>query len=152
VTPAVRRAEPSEAARITELVTRSKAHWGYDAAFMAAAAEDLAITPELLARAAACFVAESDAEMLGVYVLSIEEHGPTLRDLWVEPRAIGTGVGALLFEHMRRAARERGFRRVCIVSDPHAEGFYLRMGAHRAGEVESKVQAGRMLPLLEIEP
>lgn len=83
---------------------RSKAHWGYDARFMEAFALDLGLTPDLVAKTDT-FVAEGDtgagtpAAPLGFYVLSIEKGHPTLRDLWVEPRAMGRGVGAARFEH-----------------------------------------------------
>jgi GNAT superfamily N-acetyltransferase len=148
----IRRAHRSEAALLTALATRSKAHWGYDAAFMAAAAPELVITDEVIDRAAACYLAERGGEVVGVYVLSVEDEKPTLRDLWVEPGAIGTGVGALLWRHMRDAARGLGFRVVRIESDPHAEAFYVRMGARRVGTSASKIMPGRFLPLLEVEP
>jgi len=145
-----RRAEPSEASLLTALAKRSKAHWGYDAAFMAAAAPELTISAELIATAAV-HVAETDGEVRGVYVLSIEEGRPTLRDLWVDPAAMGTGVGTRLWRHMRGEARARGYAAVRIASDPHAEPFYLRMGARRVGVIPSTVLAGRSLPLLEID-
>jgi hypothetical protein len=37
-----------------------------------------------------------------------------------------------------------------LQSDPHAEGFYLAMGAQRIGQSESTVTPGRMLPLLRL--
>jgi hypothetical protein len=36
-------------------------------------------------------------------------------------------------------------------SDPQAEGFYLAMGARRAGASESTVTPGRMLPLMRFQ-
>jgi hypothetical protein len=39
--------------------------------------------------------------------------------------------------------------RLKIVSDPNAEGFYLRMGAQRVGWVAAQPR-GRRLPLLVI--
>jgi predicted N-acetyltransferase YhbS len=75
---------------------------------------------------------------------------PTLRDLWVDPPAIGTGIGARLWTHMLEQARRLGYRAVRITSEPNAEGFYARMGARRIGSVESRVVKGRMLPLMEI--
>ena len=85
----VRPAAPSEAPALTALAMRSKAHWGYDAAFMQLAAPDIEITPELLAGFTA-FVAEHGAATLGFYVLSVADGVLVLRDLWVDPVAIGT--------------------------------------------------------------
>jgi GNAT superfamily N-acetyltransferase len=129
---------------------RSKAHWGYDAAFMEAAVAELTIPPEVITTAAV-YVAEADREVLGVYVLSVEEGHPTLRDLWVEPARIGTGVGSMLWRHMLGVARILGHRTVRVQSDPNAEAFYLKMGARRIGTVPSTVVANRALPLLEID-
>jgi GNAT superfamily N-acetyltransferase len=145
---AVRAALPSEAPALTALAIRSKAHWGYDAAFMERAAEDLEITPGLI-EGATVFVAESGADVLGFYVLAVADGVPMLRDLWVEPAAIGTGVGAGLWAHMLEQARRLGYRTLRIQSEPNAEGFYVKMGARRVGSVESTVVKGRMLPLME---
>ncbi|MEE8545291.1 MAG: hypothetical protein V3T29_05715 [Alphaproteobacteria bacterium] len=41
----IRPARPGEAAALTDLALRSKAHWGYDAAFMAACRAELTVTP-----------------------------------------------------------------------------------------------------------
>lgn len=45
-------------------------------------------------------------------------------------------------------ARALGLSSLLIDADPNAEGFYLRMGAERVGEVPSGSISGRMLPLL----
>jgi GNAT superfamily N-acetyltransferase len=145
----VRAAVPDEARVLTALAMRSKAHWGYDAAFMERAAPDLGITPEVIEGATA-FVAESGVEVVGFYVLAVADGVPMLSDLWVEPVAIGTGVGAQLWAHMLEQARRLGYRIVRVHSEPNAEGFYLKMGARRVGFVESSVVRGRLLPLMEM--
>ena len=72
-------------------------------------------------------------------------------DLWVEPSAIGTGLGRTLWVHLLGQARALGHRALLIESDPNAEGFYLRMGARRVGERASKILAGRMLPVMVVD-
>jgi hypothetical protein len=47
------------------------------------------------------------------------------------------------------SAKEIGWTRFTIASDPYAVGFYLKMGARRIGERESKIKKGFSLPLLE---
>jgi GNAT superfamily N-acetyltransferase len=145
----VRPAVPGEAGALTALAIRSKAHWGYDAAFMERATLDLEITPELIAGATA-FVAESSAGTVGFYVLAVVDGVPMLRDLWVDPVAIGGGVGKQLWTHMLEQARRLAYRTVRVQSEPNAEGFYVKMGARRVGFVESPVVKGRMLPLMEM--
>ena len=56
-----------------------------------------------------------------------------LLHLWVLPEAMGRGVGRSLFRHALERARILGFRELEIESDPNAEGFYRRIGAHRVG-------------------
>lgn len=41
----IRDARPDEAGELTELALRSKAHWGYDEAFMASCREELTVRP-----------------------------------------------------------------------------------------------------------
>jgi GNAT superfamily N-acetyltransferase len=146
---AIRRASPSEAGALTALAIRSKAHWGYDASFMAAATREMTIAPELIERAA-CFVAERNG-VVGFYVLAVEDGVPMLLDLWVDPAAMRSGIGPALFGHMVAQARALAYRRVRIESDPNAEPFYRAMGARRLGTVASRVVPGRTLPLMEIE-
>jgi GNAT superfamily N-acetyltransferase len=149
--PTIRRASSSDTALLGELAIRSKAHWGYGAQFMETFAAELGFTPDLV-RESAAFVAEAGGEALGFYVLSIEKGHPTLRDLWIEPRAMGKGVGAALWAHMIGQARTLGYAKVRIESDPNAEGFYARMGARKIGEIASTIVPGRVLPLMEFEP
>ena len=147
---AIRRARPDEAGALTALAFRSKRHWGYDDAFMEIARAEMVITAELVARWPT-FVAERGAEVVGFYVLSVESKGPMLRDLWIDPAAIRTGVGSLLWRHMLVSAASEGHATLHITSDPNAAGFYERMGARRVGEVESCGIPGRMLPSFEVD-
>ena len=146
----IRRAEPSEAEALAELSLRSKAHWGYDAAFMQLAREHLVMTPELIARAAA-YVAIRDGAVAGFYALDMEDGRPTLADLWLEPRFIGLGIGRALWRHMLREAARLGYRTVHITSDPNAAEFYAKMGARPMGAVPSSGIPGRELPLFEAD-
>lgn len=139
----IRPARPGEEAALTELAMRSKAHWGYDDAFMAACRDELTIRPAHIER---IDVADLDGAVLGMVRLEPE----AIEDLFVEPDAIGTGVGRVLFRHVVRRAAAEGMARLRIDADPNAEGFYLSMGAVRVGESPSGSIAGRMLPQLEV--
>ena len=72
--------------------------------------------------------------------------------MWVAPEHPGVGIGAALFEHAVETARAEGAPELRIASDPNAEGFYKRMGAHRVG-TSTKDVAGpnRELPILIYE-
>jgi GNAT superfamily N-acetyltransferase len=70
--------------------------------------------------------------------------------LFVDPPAIGSGVGGALFAHLSALALDLGFHRLTIASDPNAEPFYLARGAVRIGAVPSGSVEGRVLPLLAV--
>ena len=73
-----------------------------------------------------------------------------LADLFVDPTAIGRGLGATLLADAVDRARALGVSRLVIDADPHAAGFYVRMGARRVGSVASSSVAGRELPRFEL--
>ncbi len=130
---------------------RSKGHWGYDAAFLKGCREDLALTPEEIA-SSEVVVCEGARGIAGYYrLLPVGDGVIDLDALFVDPAAIGRGVGKRLWQHAVARARELGFQAMSIQSDPYAEGFYLAMGAARVGELESTVTPGRMLPLLRFD-
>lgn len=156
-------AEPADAARrlragredeaeaLSELALRSKGHWGYDEAFLAACREELRLHPgEVAVRRTT--VAEQDGRILGFATLEGDGPEGELGMLFVEPDAIGGGVGRLLYRHVLREAGRLGFTRLIIGADPYAESFYLAMGAQRIGETPSGSIRGRALPLLAAWP
>ncbi len=134
---------------------RSKAIWGYDAGFVEACRTQLSLSGS---EAAASTLAVVDTTVLGFHLLGeaegLAEPDPTLGQLamlFVDPAAIGTGLGGLLLADAVRAARSRGWRALRIESDPHAEPFYRAHGASRIGAVPSSVVPGRKLPLLQLD-
>ncbi|MFJ8883931.1 GNAT family N-acetyltransferase [Streptomyces sp. NPDC102402] len=145
----LRPGRPEEAAVLTGLALRSKAHWGYDQAFMASCRDELTVRPGDTAGGRAV-VAEEDGRVLGFTTLSGEPPAGALAMMFVEPDSIGRGVGRLLFEHTMAQARRLGFVRLTIDADPHAEPFYTAMGAVRIGATPSGSIPGRELPLLEL--
>ncbi len=143
----IRRAHPEEASALSALAWRSKAHWGYDAAFLEACRADLTLSVHDIATALV-YVREADQGVAGFYRLRGRGDDAELADLFVAPEAIGRGHGRRLWEHAVATARRLGYRRLVLQSDPHAEGFYRAMGAERAGESPSTVFPGRRLPLM----
>ena len=145
----IRPALPEDAPALSALALRAKAHWGYDAAFIAACRDDLTVTPADIA-AHTIRAALLDGEPCGFYQLRVAGETAELTDLWIEPRAIRQGQGRALWAHAVAAARARGCRELLVQSDPHAEGFYRAMGATRIGTRRSTVIPGRELPLLRL--
>lgn len=146
----VRKGRPEEAAALTELALRSKGHWGYDEEFLAACREELTVRPADMAPRRT-EVAEEDGRILGFTTLDGAPPVGALGMMFVEPDAIGRGVGRTLFEHTVAQARRLGFTALTIDADPNAEPFYVAMGALRIGATPSGSIPGRELPLLRIE-
>jgi GNAT superfamily N-acetyltransferase len=145
----IRAARPDEAEALSELTFRSKAYWGYDEAFMTACRDTLTI-PAAQVEARRTAVAEQDGRILGMVTVDGDPPEGAMGMLFVEPDAIGRGVGRRLFEHALATARAIGFTRLKIDADPNAEPFYLAMGARRIGAIPSDAIPGRSLPLLEV--
>ena len=146
----IRPARAEEASALTELALRSKAVWHYDAAFMAQCRAELTM-PASGVEERRTQVAEEGGALLGFVTVCGAPPEGELGELYVEPSAIGGGVGRALLEAALGVARRAGFRALAIHADPNAEGFYLRHGADRVGSVPSGSIAGRMLPLLRLD-
>lgn len=144
----IRPAAPGEASLLTAVAHASKAHWGYPPELLAVWAPFLTISEELILRRLV-WTAVLDGRVVGLYALGWNDDVPDLEHMWVHPESIGCGVGRALFEHAVGVARSAGAAELRIAADPHAEGFYLRMGALRVGDWES-VPPGRWLPVLSL--
>ncbi len=143
----IRPARVEEAATLSALALRSKAHWGYDSEFLEACRDVLTVRPEAIA-GGSVHVLERRGKLLGFYSLAPWRADVELLHFFVDPPAMGDGVGRRLWSNAVQRARRLGFLRLLVQSDPNAEGFYLKLGAERIGEVPSQAVAGRLLPLL----
>ncbi|MCR1781058.1 GNAT family N-acetyltransferase [Nocardioides carbamazepini] len=147
--PRLRPAGPDEGAALTTLALRSKGHWGYDAAFLAACRDELTVRDEELTDRRAV-VAEVDGRIVGFRTLEGRPPNGTVGMMFVDPDLIGRGVGRALITDLLDEARAAGFASLSIDADPNAEAFYLAAGAVRVGAVASGSIPGRVLPRLEL--
>jgi GNAT superfamily N-acetyltransferase len=128
---------------------RSKAHWGYDAEFMRLSWRALQVDPAAIAEGRVFGAVDERDQPLGVVGCALLGDDVDLMHLFVEPGALGRGIGRALFATAIEWTRAQGRRTLLIASDPNAVGFYRRLGAVDAGWIESEAIAGRMLPLLK---
>jgi GNAT superfamily N-acetyltransferase len=145
--PVIRRAVVGDAARLTDLALRSKAVWGYDAAFMDACRVELTIGAESIPRQPT-FLLEERGRIAGFYQLRLSGPSAAVAQFFIAPEALRSGLGRRLWRHLERTARDAGAHRLEVDSDPNAEGFYLAMGMMRRGEAPSGSIAERLLPHL----
>lgn len=143
----LRPARADELAELTELCLRSKAVWGYDAAFMAACRNELTLHPRDLDTPLQ--VAETDdGHVIGLAQIKLAGCEAELARLFIEPVLLRGGAGRVLFAWAVTEARRLGADHLTIDADPDAAPFYQRMGARPAGEVPSGSIPGRMIPRL----
>jgi GNAT superfamily N-acetyltransferase len=144
----IREVRADELGSLSALCQQAKAHWGYDAALLAAFEHELTVRPESLGPGLVCW----DPEVpLGLAQVSVSGPSAELEFLFVDPSAMGQGVGRHLFTWAVDHARSKGARRLGIDSDPFAEPFYLHMGATRVGTAPSGSIPGRLLPRLDLD-
>jgi GNAT superfamily N-acetyltransferase len=147
---AIRPARTGEAAMLTELCIRSKAHWGYDAAFMAAAVRLLRIGEREIGDGGVLVALTAEAPCGVASIVPLRRpQWCELSHLFVAPEHFGRGIGRALFDAAVALAATRGASHISILSDPNAVAFYERLGAQRRGQAPSGVVRNRMLPLFE---
>lgn len=131
----------------SELCVRAKAHWGYDAEFMAICTPELQL---LIGDLVTSEVVGAYEDKQLVAVLQLVSSGPDalLDKLFVEPDEIGLGIGRMMFEWSVRKSNDWRAKRIIIESDPHAEPAYIAFGCRRIGMVRTELTT-RDIPLLE---
>lgn len=146
---AIRPARTREADILTSLAMESKAHWGYDDAFMEKCRLEMTVSPKNIEHHTVV-VAQVGDEIAGFYSLEADgQGGGEVHKLFVRPNFIGHGIGRHLFEDLCRRAGDEGIQVLYLDSDPQARSFYERMGCAVIGEVPSGSIPGRMLPRLQ---
>lgn len=142
----IRRAQPDEAALLTEIALAAKRHWGYPENWIQHWKDDLTITPDFIANNE-IYVAVTGEEIAGCCALVVSDPLAELEHMWIRPAHMGNGVGRALFNQIAERAAQLGAPGFELSADPNAEGFYERMGAKRIGEVRSEINGQpRVLP------
>ncbi len=132
----IRRARPEEADALTEIACRAKAHWGYPAHYVARWRDEfLTISPDYIVAHLVWVVVVEGDEPVAFAALERRATGDELEHLWVLPAYMGQGIGKRLFHVVARHSPEFSF-----TSDPHADGFYCKLGALKTGQRRSAYQ------------
>jgi len=148
------RATPDEAATLTEIAFAAKRHWGYPELWIKYWTDTLTIRPAFITEHETC-TARIDGRSVGFHALRRGVDRVHLEHLWVLPETMRRGVGRALFAHAIERVKVIGFEMLEIESDPHAAGFYERMGARQIGVTITEMEARRReLPVFvyEIKP
>jgi GNAT superfamily N-acetyltransferase len=146
---AIRPARAGEAQSLTALCLRSKAHWGYDAEFMRRCVPSLTVSEQSIAEGRVLVATDDAGRAIGTVSVMRDGEDAELGLMFVDPLAIGSGVGRVLFGEAVRLARRLGHRRMTILADVNAARFYERMGARFLRRMPSDAIPGRTLPFYE---
>ncbi len=147
----LRLARTGEAESLTSLCMRSKAHWGSDAEFMRLCVPSLAVSEDSIAQGRVLVATDEAGRTIGTVSMGQDGKDAELGLMFVDPPAIGSGIGRTLFEAAVRLARKLGYRRMTILADVNAAPFYERMGARYLRDEPSDAIPGRTLPFYEYD-
>lgn len=136
----IRSATPEEAATLSDIAVRAKAHWGYSKEQLDSWTKEFLTVSSDYIRNNHVWVAVNGAEILGVSGVRIHDDMAELDHLWVAPAYIGRGVGKRLFLYAAKMTNELGCSELVFTSDPNADGFYQKLGAEKIGDDESVFQ------------
>lgn len=149
VLPAFRPACLEDLPDVTALAKRSKRHWGYSEAFMAALDDELTFRQEDLAdERTRVEVLEVEGALIGAVRMRRRTELAYLEDLWIDPVAIGHGFGRLGFERACQIGREWGKGVLELDADPYAEAFYRHLGCERVWMAPVTSVPGRSVPVM----
>ena len=148
---AVRPARAGEAATLTALCVRSKAHWGYDAEFMRLSRDAITVAEKDISAGRVLVAVDAANRTIGLVRVEPDGEMAELGLMFVDPPAMGGGAGRMLFEAATRLARSLGAHRMIILADPNAAPFYERMGARFVRNAPSDAIPGRTLPFYEYD-
>jgi GNAT superfamily N-acetyltransferase len=145
----IERAQANHSRDLSELALRSKSYWPYEKEFIERCRSELIVSEEMI-NLDSVFIGIVEKNIIGFCSFSKNSDEVVMEHLFVDPKYIGKGLGKKLWMHSLAFAESQGWESFKLCADPFAaEKFYLPMGCTKVGEVESSVQKGRMLPLLE---
>lgn len=144
-----RRAVILDLITLNRISVLSKKHWGYPQEWIEQWKDELTVTPEQVHHFNV-WVARLGKTMVGFCAISEKADSYDIEHHWILPEYIGKGYGRKL---LSKAIKEVILqpKPLLVVSDPHAEGFYKKMGFEYSHSVESYPE-NRLLPVLKKEP
>lgn len=144
----VRRATAADSEMLTRISFAAKRHWNYPDSYFETWKDELTITPDYIAEHTV-LVAEQGGDPVGYASLVAQDGENCLDHLYVLPICIGKGIGSRLLAEMKTFCREQAIRQLTIFSDPHAQGFYDKLGARYIEDIPSNIP-GRNVAMYEL--
>jgi GNAT superfamily N-acetyltransferase len=147
----IHRPTPQQANDLSNIAFVAKAHWGYPQHWMEMWKPQLTFTSGYF-RENESWVALADQVPVGFYTLLEKGANAWVENLWVLPDHMGKGIGKALFHHAIDQASRRGYKTLQLEADPHAAGFYEKMGMYKISERQYEIDGQpRILPIMEMK-
>ena len=147
----IQRAIPEQAIELSRIAFAAKAHWGYPERWMEMWKPQLTFSTEYF-KTYESWVALDDEKPVAFYTLEERRGHAWLENLFVMPEYIGRGVGKALFLHAVERCRQQRYGILQLEADPHAVGFYEKMGMYQVGERQYEIEGQpRILPTMELK-
>lgn len=134
---------------LNELLSLSKAYWGYDKVFMEKFMDELSVKSHHIDSELTKLCYEND-KLVGFYTFVFnDDHALELENFFLHPDYIGKGLGRELWDICCKNAQELGQNEFIIWADPYAENFYIKMGCEKIGVRKSSMMPNRYPPVLK---
>lgn len=144
----LRPAHTGDAGALTDILHRSKAHWGYSPQQMDAFRSEYRIGPATLHTQDIIVV--EDAGRAVAFAGGLMQGDCLFVDfLFVAPEAMGKALGSLLLQRLIDKARAAGGTRLMLESDHYAKKFYEDRGFKVVSERPSQMSPNGVIPLME---
>jgi len=131
---------------LRDTLITSKGYWGYSQEQLEKWRLNVKFEDDYISRNTVKLILDGSTA-IGFFAIARGETDE-LDHLWLLPNSIGKGHGNSVFNQVVLECEKLGIINFYIISDPDAEGFYLKKGAFKVGEVYSEPQK-RFLPKLK---
>lgn len=146
----IRRAISTDALFLTSISFGAKRYWNYSEEYLEAWHDELTISEEYIEKNVV-FVAQKKATIIGYCSMIYREEdvcrgetklkaGYWLDHIFIRPAYIGKGIGSNLIEALVTYCEGHQVNVFNILSNPHINSFYEKIGATYVSEIPSKIE------------
>ena len=152
----ISKAQNIDAEVLTDISFAAKKHWNYPDSYYDLWRNELTITKEYILQNIVFKALYMDV-VIGFYSITenkddfysgdtFVKKGFWLEHLFIKPEYHKQGIGVLMINHAKQVSRDLGICNLLIFVDPHAKGFYDKVGAAYLYESKSSIP-GRIIPV-----
>ena|SRR5690606_18770763 len=141
-------ADVNDSELLTATAVNSKMIWGYSEEQMSLWQTELEVTSTYILqnKVVKCF---DNDNFIGFFAIQIKQNEiPEIEHLWLLPGKTNQNYGRKIFHYILDYVTSIGFTNIKLVTEPHAKGFYDKMGGKITSKHESKI-SGRFLDIYE---